>query len=267
MSEWGALAPRWERGRELLWEGTRPVSDWLVEKLDPQPGQTILDLAAGTGDTGFLVAPRLEPGGRLISGDRAFGMVEAAQRRAKKLGLGNVDFRLLDAERLALEDSSVDGVLNRFGYILKGDPPPALREIRRVLRPGGRLAFAVWAARELNPWMTVPVDVLVDRGHLDPPGDAEQRLSARRNPESIARLLNDAGFGEPLIEELPVAYRFADAGELWFFVSELRGPVALKLEQLPAGERASIRQEVEKRTPRADDGFELGGISVNVVVS
>jgi hypothetical protein len=70
-----------------------------------------------------------------------------------------------------------------------------------------------------------------------------------------------------LIEELPVAYRFADAGELWFFVSELRGPVALKLEGLPEAERAAIRQEVEQRTPRVDDGFELGGLSVNVVVS
>jgi SAM-dependent methyltransferase len=194
-------------------------------------------------------------------------MVEAARRRAVELGLGNVDFRRLDAERLELDDASVNGVLNRFGYILKGDEPPALREIRRVLRPGGRLAFAVWAARELNPWMTVPVDVLVDRGHLDPPGEAEQRLSARRNPESIVRLLDEAGFGEPLIEELPVAYRFADAGELWFFVSELRGPVALKLEGLPEAERAAIRQEVEQRTPRVDDGFELGGLSVNVVVS
>ena len=61
--QWEALAPRWERGRELLWRGTRPVSEWLVERLDPRPGQTVLDLAAGTGDTGFLAAPRLEPGG------------------------------------------------------------------------------------------------------------------------------------------------------------------------------------------------------------
>ena len=82
---------------------------------------------------------------------------------------------------------------------------------------------------------------MVERGHLDPPDEAERRLSARRNPESIARLLAAAGFGEPEIEEMPVAYRFADAEELWFFVSELRGPVALALEQLPDDERAAIR--------------------------
>jgi ubiquinone/menaquinone biosynthesis C-methylase UbiE len=264
---WEALAPRWARGRELLWRGTRPVSEWLVERLGPQPGQTVLDLAAGTGDTGFLAAPRLEPDGRLITADRESGMVEAARQHAEGLGVTNVDFRVLDAERLDLPDASVDGVLNRFGYILRGNPPPTLLEIRRVLRPGGRLAFAVWAARELNPWMTVPADVMVERGHLSPPDDAERRLSARRNPDSISLLLAEAGFGAPEIEELPVAYRFRDPEELWIFVSELRGPVALALAALPDDERGEIRREVERRTPRAGDGFELGGISVNVVVS
>ena len=152
-------------------------------------------------------------------------------------GSTNAEFRVLDADALDLPDASVDGVINRFGYILRGDPPPALSEIRRVLRPGGRLVFSVWAARERNSWMTVPVDVMVERGHLDPPGEADVRLSARRNPDSIRSLLAAAGFGEAEIEEMPVAYRFADADELWFFVSELRGPVALALAGLPEAEQ------------------------------
>jgi SAM-dependent methyltransferase len=265
--QWEAMAPRWERGRALLWRSTRPVSEWLVERLDPQPGQTVLDLAAGTGETGFLAAERLGPGGRLISGDLEPGMSEASARVGAELGVTNAEFRLLDAERLDLPDASVDGVLNRFGYILRGNPPRALAEIRRVLRPGGRLCFAVWAARELNPWMTVPTSVMVDRGHLAGPSEADLRLSARRNPEAIARLLAATGFGEPEIEEMPVAYRFVDADELWFFVSELRGPVALALDGLPEEERAEVRREVENRTTRADNGFVLGGISLNVAVS
>src|SRR5262245_58701832 len=79
---WEELAPSWERGRELLWESTRAVSEWLVARLDPQPGQTILDLAAGTGETGFLAAPRLGPGGRLITSDLSSSMLEAAPRLA-----------------------------------------------------------------------------------------------------------------------------------------------------------------------------------------
>jgi ubiquinone/menaquinone biosynthesis C-methylase UbiE len=258
------MAPRWERGRELLWRATRPVSEWLVARLDPRPGQTILDLAAGAGETGFLAAPALGPGGRLITSDREPGMVEAAERLARDRGIENAEFRVLDADRLDLPDASIDGVLNRFGYILKGNPPRALAEIRRVLRPGGRLAFSVWAERERNPWMTVPAVVMVERGHLRPQTDAEISLSAKRNPETIARLLAEAGFGDPEIEELEVAYRFADAEELWFFVSELRGPVALALADLPEAERSGVRAEVETRAMTASGGYELAGVSLNV---
>jgi ubiquinone/menaquinone biosynthesis C-methylase UbiE len=262
--QWGALAPRWESGRELLWRGTRPVSEWLVARLDPQPGQTILELAAGTGETGLLAAPLLGPEGRLISSDREPGMVDAARRLAGEQGIANADFRVLDADRIDLPDSSVDAVLNRFGYILRGDPPPALAEIRRVLRPGGRVAFSVWAERSRNPWMTVPAEVMVERGHLEPPTGEAIRLAAKRNPETIARLLAEAGFGEPEIEELEVAYRFADADELWFFVSQLRGPVALALAGLPESERREVRAAIEERSATAAGGFELGGISLNV---
>jgi len=267
MSEWSAMAPRWERGRELLWRSTRAVSEWLVSRLDPQPGQVVLDLAAGTGETGFLAAPRLEPGGRLITGDREAAMLEAARRLGAELGVTNAEFRILDADALDLPGASVDGVLNRFGYILRGEPPRALAEIRRVLRNGGRLAFSVWAARELNEWMTVPADVMVERGHLAPQSEAEARLSARRNPESIRALVAASGFAAPEIEETAVPYRFADADELWLFVSELRGPVALALEGLGMDERAEIRAEIESRATRTAEGLELGGVSLNVATS
>jgi SAM-dependent methyltransferase len=264
---WQELAPRWERGRELLWESTLEVSEWLVDRLDPQPGQTILDLAAGTGETGFLAAPRLGPGGRLITSDLSPSMVEAAERLADAWNVTNAEFQVLDADRIELPDASVDGVLSRFGYVLRGNPPRALEEVRRVLRPGGGFAFAVWAARERNPWMTVPAEVMVERGHLSPQSEEETRLSAKRNPAAIRRLLAEAGFGGAEIEELPVAYRFASGDELWFFVSELRGPVALALAKLRDKERGVVRAEIERRADRAGEGFELAGVSVNVATT
>ena len=266
--QWQRLAPRWERGRELRWEATRPVSEWLAARLDPQPGQTILELAAGTGETGFLAAPKLDPGGRLISSDRSPSMIEAARRVGAARGLANVEFLVLDAGHIDLPDASVDGVLCRWGYILKGDPPPALQEIRRVLRSGGRLAFSAWAERARNSWMTVPVDVMVERGHLQPPGPEAVRLSEKRNRDTIGRLLTEAGFGGTEIDELPVSYRFATSEELWFFISELRGRVALALEGLDESERTAIRAEIERRAGRTPSGgLELAGVSLNVVTA
>jgi SAM-dependent methyltransferase len=263
--QWQELAPRWERGRALLWEATRSVSEWLVDHLDPQPGQTILDIAAGTGETGLLAASRLGAEGRLIVGDRSPKMLEAAERAAAELGVTNAEFRVLELEQLALAEASVDGALCRFGYILKGEAP--LPELRRVVRRDGKLAFSVWAAYERNDWMTIPAGVMVERGHLAGQSPAELRLSERRNPETIGQLVRGAGFAAVEIAEQPVAYRFADPDELWFFVSELRGPVALALADLDETERGAVRSAIEERTPQRQDGYELGGISINVCAS
>jgi SAM-dependent methyltransferase len=256
--DWEALAAQWERGRALLWRATHPVSEWLVDRLDPRPGQTVLELAAGVGETGFLAAPRLEPGGRLISSDRSGAMVESGRRVASTLGIENVDFRVFASDRIELGDGAVDGVLSRFGYILLGD---ALAEAARVLRPGGRLAFSAWADRGESAWMAIPRGVLVERGHLparapEPPWDEA----------AIADRLRAAGFAEGELEELPLAYRFADADELWLYASELLGPVAAAIGALDEPEREAVRAELEARTPRsASGGYELGGVSLNVV--
>jgi SAM-dependent methyltransferase len=265
---WDELAVRWDRRRDLLWGSTRQVSEWLVQRLDPQPGQTVLELSAGTGETGFLVAERLGEAGRLISSDRSPAMVEAARRAAAELGLANVEFRVLDAERIDLPDASVDGVLSRFGYILKGDPPAALHEAKRVVRPGGRVAFSVWAARDRNAWMTVPADAMTELGFIEAREQGPDDPLAGRSIDRVNELLGLAGFQNWSMEELAAGYRFADSDELWTFVSELRGPIALAIEKLSPDERLAVREAVEAKAGRTEDGgYELGGTSLNVVAS
>jgi SAM-dependent methyltransferase len=263
---WQQMAARWDRRRNLLQASTREISEWLVDRLDPRPGQTILELAAGTGETGFLAAARVGERGRLISSDRSPNMVDAARRAGGELGLANVEYRVLDAERLDLDGDSVEGVLSRFGYVLRGDPPPALREVRRVLRPGGRFAFSVWAERGRNPWMTVPAAVMVDLGHLAARRPAPDDPFAQRSAGHTVELLADAGFGRAEVEELAMSYRFADADELWAFASELRGPIALAIERLGDDDRAVVRAELERRADRTPDGgYALAGVSLVAV--
>src|SRR5207249_3009431 len=109
--EWEAMAPGWERRREYLREFSQGITDWMVARLDPQPGQTILELGAGTGETGFAAARLIGDSGRLVSTDLPPGMVEVAKRRAQELGVENAKFRVIDAEHIDLEDGSVDGLL------------------------------------------------------------------------------------------------------------------------------------------------------------
>jgi ubiquinone/menaquinone biosynthesis C-methylase UbiE len=164
-----AIAPGWERWRARIEETTTPVPEWMIKELAQRPADTVLEFAAGAGDTGFEAAAIVGECGRLISTDFSPAMMDIARRRGAELGLGNVDYRLMDAERIELDADSVDGVLCRFGYMLMADPATALAETRRVLRPGGRLALAVWSAPECNPWATIGFGLLVEHGHLPPP--------------------------------------------------------------------------------------------------
>src|SRR4051794_11886758 len=164
------MAAGWSRDRSWMWDVSRAVSENMLDALAPMPGQTILELAAGTGETGFAAARAIGPDGRLISTDFAPEMVAAARRASERLGLANVEHREMDAERMDLADDSVDGVLCRWGYMLMADPASALAETRRVLRDGGRLSLSVWGAADRNPWASLPARALAEHTGA-PPAD------------------------------------------------------------------------------------------------
>jgi ubiquinone/menaquinone biosynthesis C-methylase UbiE len=264
---WERMAQPWEHRRELTWRSTRELSDWLVDRVDPKGGETVLELAAGTGETGFLAAERLGPGGSLISSDYSPQMVQAAERVGASLGVSNAEFRVLDGERLDLADASVDGVLCRFGYMLMSEPLRALRETKRVLRPGGRLAFSTWGDPARNLWMTFSAGVMIERGLMEPVSPDGPGMFSMSNPDTIVALARRAGFNDVDVEEMNVAWRFDDSEELWIFASELQGPVALTIAKLGDHERSTIREQIEQRAAEfaRGRGYELPGLSLNTL--
>src|SRR5918998_4038478 len=116
---WTRAAEGWEARADKLAHDTMPVASRMVELIAPQPGHEILDLAAGLGDTGFLAAELIQPGGTLITSDFAPEMLAAAQRRAQRKGIANVRFKQIDLNvPIDLPAASLDGVLCRWGYML-----------------------------------------------------------------------------------------------------------------------------------------------------
>ena len=249
-ADWSAVAAGWERRRTLFWDATRIVSERLVELLDPSPGQTILDLASGPGDTGFLAVPRLRPGGRLISTDVAPEMVETARRRARELGLEEgpeLAFAVEDAAALSLGDASVDGVLCRWGLMFPPVMEEATAEIRRVLRPGGRAAVATWAAPEHNDWITAAGRSAVALGLLerpDPDAPGPFRLSP---PGAVEGVLRGGGLEVEVVEDLPLTWRAASVDEWWETVQDTSRMLSEVLAGVGPDEAAEIRAGAERR--------------------
>jgi SAM-dependent methyltransferase len=265
-----AIAPTWERRRAEVEEVATPVREWMLRELRPQAGDTVLELAAGIGETGFEAAASVGETGRLVTSDLSPAMLDAARRRGAELGLSNVEYRIIDAERIELDDGSVDGVLCRFGYMLMVDPATAIAETRRVLRPGGRLALAVWGALERNPFFAIIAISLGQRGHIPPP-----EPPGAPGPFSMASvgrlegLLRGAGFAEVRTEEVPGRFVVPDADEYLSLIADTAGPIALALRRLAEPDRAAVKTDVEDSLRRfaAGDGYELPCVALCAVAS
>lgn len=264
------IAPTWESRREQIEDAAAPAREWMLRELRPQPRDTVLELAGGVGDTGFQAAAAIGEGGRLISSDASPAMLDAARRRGAELGLTNVDYRVIDAERIELDADSVDGVICRFGYMLMPDPAAALAETRRVLRPGGRLVLAVWGSPERNPFFTTVAVSLVQRGHIPPPEPPPAPgIFSMASPERTEALLRGAGFESVRIEEVPARFGLPSAEEYVAMVADTAGPLALALRQLDEEERAAITADAADSLQRfaVDGGYEIPGVVLAAVAS
>jgi len=265
-SIWDAMAPGWETFRQDLWEFSRPVSEWLIERLDPRPGQTILDLAAGLGDTGFLAARRVGETGRVLVTDFAPRMVAAARRRAAEFGVTNADFRQLDGERMDLESERVDGVVCRWGYMLMADPAAAFGETSRVMRPSGRLTFSVFGAADRNPWASLVGRVLVSERHIPPPVPGSPGIFALSDPKRIHELLTQSGFASPDVVEMPLTWRFPSPDAHWWVLTEMAGAISPILRRLAPEAQANVRMHLGGMAQpfRAGDGYAFPVLCLNV---
>ena len=230
LATWDRMATGWEGRREWLLQMTGHINDWVRERVDPQPGQTFLDIAAGPGDLGLHIAERVGDEGKVISSDFSPEMVEVARRTGEGRGTTNVEFRVLDAEKMDLAEDSVDGAVCRFGYMLMADPGGALKDTRRVVKDGGPLAFVVWRGPELNPWFAIPGMTLVQRELIPPP--------------------------EPGGPGIAFEFRYADADDYWGSILELAGPLGQAIQSRPEEEQDAIKAAIVENVVefKKDDG-------------
>jgi SAM-dependent methyltransferase len=225
-ARWARSAAGWEAGAAPFNREALPVSSWMVDALELQPGHEVLELATGTGDTGLLAAELVQPGGTVTLSDFVPEMLSAAQRLAEARGVENVRFRQIDAEApLDIEAASLDGVLSRWGYHLLTNQESALAETRRVLRPGARVALAAWTAPADNPWSSLVGRTLVAQGLAEPPDPEAPGQFAWAREGIIAERLEGAGFVEHDVTTVDFEVRHPSV-EAWWAATASRSDAA-----------------------------------------
>ena len=232
--------------------------------LAPVPGETVLELAAGPGDTGFLAAAVLGSAGLLLSSDVAPEMVDAARRRADELGVENVEFRVEDASAIDLPDDAVDGVICRFGIMLVPDPERALSEIARVLRPQGRAVLAVWASSDTNDWMTAAGRSAVELGFIEPPDPRAPGPFRLADPDELRQLVIGAGFRVETLEDVGVLWRVPSLDQWWATTRDLSQMLTTLVERLATEDVKALRDGAERRLAKyvaADESLEVPGLA------
>ncbi len=266
---WEQAAAGWISERERMRERMTPVTEWLVDHLELKPGLSVLELAAGPGDVGIRIAESLAGDGQVIVSDRAAALVEAAGRWARERGAQGVQARVLDAESLDLPDAAVDRVVCRFGYMLVPDRDAAFRETRRVLRPDGRLAFAVWAERERNEWATTLWDVLESSTPLPPARPGGPGMFALADRRVVEEALTGAELEPRTIDEIPVEWRYPDFEGYWRSAVAVNGGLTRLLPTLSEKEVSDLAAEIRGAIERfrAGEGYRLPGLALGVAAS
>ena len=255
-ARWGMQARGWTAQADRMARATMPVSVWLVDALGLQPGDDVLELAAGMGDVGFLAAEQITPGGTLISSDFVPEMITAAQARAERLGIENVRFRQIDAESIDQPAASLDGVICRWGYMLMADPEAALRETRRVLRPGARVALAAWTSAAENQWSSLLGRELVERGHSERPDPEAPGQFAWARTGLIGERLDAAGFAEYEVDVVDFLHVHPSFDDWIGYLRDVASRLRETLDRLEPAEREDVLASLrEQALPFArDDG-------------
>ena len=242
------------RGRAGRAELQGPATELMLDLAEVRPGSRVLDVAAGTGDQTLMAAQRVGPAGYVLATDISASMLKLAAEAAREAGLTNVETRFMDAENIDLDADSFNAAICQLGLFLFSNPANALREMRRVVRPGGKVAALVFSTAEKNPYQGITLGVARRFGSKLLPLFSLGETDVLENTFKESGLLN--------VTVRPVSFRrhYSSTAEMIRRLKEgalLRAPI----EKLGEAERQKAWAEIERQMSRLEgpNGVEMPG--------
>lgn len=240
---WNRFSQGWKKWNDLTMDFLKPAGDEIIRSLNLKNDATVLDVASGIGEPGLTIAEML-PGGKVISTDLAENMVEMAGEMANKRGVRNFESRVCDVSELPFEDNTFDAVSCRFGFMFFPDMFLAAKEMVRVLKPGGRLAVAVWNVPEKNFWVTAIAGTINKNMDLPaPPPDAPGMFRCAKSG-LIQDLFRQAGLKNTSETEVAGKLNCGTADVYWDMMTEVAAPFVAALSKADDTTKAKIKNEV-----------------------
>jgi ubiquinone/menaquinone biosynthesis C-methylase UbiE len=247
LAAWETSSQYWTKHQALIAAVFAPLTSALVDAAQIGPGQSVLDVGGGSGEPSLTLSTIVGSSGSVTYTDPAKGMVEAARLEAERRGLSTITFHQSPAERLPFSDNTFDAVVGRLSAMFFEDPGLGLREILRVTKPGGRIAFLVWAAREFNPFFSAISGVLNQFVPPEPEDEDAPEAFRFAKPGKLANLFRDAGARS--VTEQAVLFRIENPMDIegfWELRTETSDTFRGKLSQLTSEQVAEVKVATAK---------------------
>jgi len=232
-SSWNEASKGWRDWSEFIDRSTAAVSERLMAMARVEPGQRVLDVAAGYGEPSLTAARIVGAEGSVVATDISAGMLAYGRERATAAGLQNVEFIESDAASLDFPPASFDAAVSRWGIIFEPDGEGAAARVRSFLKPGARMAISSWGPPERVPFIALPMATVMKLLEVPPPPPGTPGPLSRPTPAAIGGLLEGGGFADVEIEELEVTFEYDSVEEFTRSTQEMIPPVTNMLEPHP----------------------------------
>jgi len=244
--QWQAAAEAWYRWSPTLNQWFGKATDTMLEMAGITNGKRVLDIAAGAGEQSITTAKKVGPSGYVLATDISPNILEYAKQMAQQAGVNNVETKVMDGENLTLEDETFDAVISRVGLIYFPDQQKALKEMLRVLKPGGKVAAIVYSTPEENKFFSVPVSIIRNRAKLPPPLPGQPGPFSLGAEGIIDKVFSQAGFTNVRSKLVDSPLLLSSAKECVQFEKESFGALHQMMSSLSDVEKESVWDEIER---------------------